>query len=84
MERDTATNKEIDKILEKIADTIDTRITRKGKSKWVGPHEILGNMTEEYDELLDAVHANDKNGVKEELMDILIVALWGLISLNKS
>ena len=56
-------------------------INKHGPGTWKSSHEILGLMTEEYHELIQAVHKGDRDNLIEELKDIGTVVLFGLASL---
>lgn len=64
--------------------SLNKRIGEKGSGAFVGKHEILGIITEEYHELVEVIK-NDTNQEEfsNELMDIIIAAIWGYISLTK-
>lgn len=55
---------------------------KKGNLSFNSPHEILGSAYEEFMEFSHAVHANDDENAREELLDIMVVAFWGLCSLK--
>jgi len=59
------------------------QIRRKGRAGWVSSHETRGCVDEEVDEFKEAVHANDREQTKRELMHIMIAAFWGLASERK-
>ena len=59
---------------------LDRRLKEKGRGTFSSSHEILGIVTEEYWELVDAVkrHGDDKAGrIKQELMDIAVACVFG-------
>ena len=60
---------------------IKTRIERHGDDAYAGPHEALGHATEEYHELIEAVHDNDRAAVKAELIDLAVACVIGVASL---
>ena len=53
------------------------RVNEKGAGAFVSRHEILGVLTEEYDELIDAVHRGNIEDIEEELADLAVGALFG-------
>ena len=55
---------------------------RRGRGTFTSQHEILGIITEEYHELIDAVHRNEPYDLQEELLDIAIAALFGVACMN--
>ncbi|NJO90397.1 MAG: hypothetical protein HC831_16680 [Chloroflexia bacterium] len=46
-------------------------------------HEILGALSEEMLEFQEEVHHKDMEAVRAELLDIAVVAFWGVASLNQ-
>jgi len=65
------------------------RLDEKGNGAFVSNHEILGCITEEYWELIEAVHnpklylkiTNDAS-IKNELLDIAVAAIFGYVCLK--
>lgn len=62
---------------------IEKRLKRHGFGVAAGPHEIYGILAEEMDELLDEVRSNNHRQLYEELVDISIGAIFGMISMKK-
>ena len=54
----------------------------KGDHLFMSTHEVLGVIVEEFDELKEAIHLNDKQKIQNELLDLIIASTWGLISLR--
>ena len=54
------------------------RVNEKGTGAFVSRHEILGALTEEYNELIDAVHRGSIGDVERELADLAVGALFGI------
>ncbi len=82
VERPEITDKEIDAGLAFLNRRYERARKRKGKSAFVSIHEILGKVTEEYSEVVEAVHKGDKKETELELADIAIACLWGIISIR--
>ncbi len=59
------------------------RTKKHGVYSYIGPHEALGIITEEYQELIAAVHNNDRKNTKAELIDIAVACIFGLASMNQ-
>jgi len=62
------------------------RIRQYGDHGFASVHEILGLITEEYLELCEAVHTDkseDREKIYNELMDIMVGCLWGLLSISQ-
>ena len=51
---------------------------------FVDKHQIYGIVAEELKELMDALHGNDIDGMKRELKDIAVAAIWGIASIEES
>jgi NTP pyrophosphatase (non-canonical NTP hydrolase) len=62
---------------------INRRLKEKGDGTFVSSHEVLGVVTEEYHEMLDAVHDNDLKQMRKELLDIAVPCIIGVISVDK-
>jgi NTP pyrophosphatase (non-canonical NTP hydrolase) len=58
------------------------RIVEKGDKTFASRHEVLGVLTEEFQELVDAVKSNSMDSFEAELLDIMVGAFWGLCSLK--
>lgn len=59
------------------------RLEKHGVYSSIGPHETLGIITEEYQELIGAIHGNNREETKRELIDIAVSCIFGLASLNQ-
>lgn len=77
--RRQVTEQEIQDALKSLEVGLRVRIDRHGSGVFVSTHETLGIITEEYHELVEAVHQNDAAQVRKEMMDIAVPCLWGLI-----
>ena len=60
------------------------RLQTKGPHIFASSHEILGVVTEEFYELIDAVKSNDIDNVEKELVDIAVARLQGLASIKSN
>jgi len=67
----------IDEIKEKVL----FRLQTKGSGLFVDKHQCYGILAEEVKELLDALHANNTDAMKEEVKDIAVAAIWALASM---
>ena len=56
------------------------RLKEKGYGAASSSHEILGIVTEEYLELVEAVRKNDRRNMEQELIDIVVGCILGLNS----
>lgn len=64
---------------------IGKRIRQRGDHAFVSRHEILGQITEEYDELVDEVRLDKtehKQHIRDELFDIAVACVWGILSID--
>jgi NTP pyrophosphatase (non-canonical NTP hydrolase) len=68
----------IDNAFEKLGEKIKYRLKEKGKRTFASNHEILGIITEEYYELIEAVKNNDDNKIHDELLDIAVGCILGM------
>lgn len=57
---------------------LQVRLQEKGPRAFASTHEVLGIITEEFHELVDAVRSNDRPSVAGELMDIAVACIFGL------
>jgi DNA-binding ferritin-like protein len=61
-------------------DKLCERLRQKGSGTFASRHELLGIMAEEMHELVRAIHEEkaDLSGVRRELLDIAVTALFGI------
>lgn len=64
-------------------ESLKRRTEKHGVFSYIGPHEALGIITEEYQELIAAVHGNNRVQTKAELIDIAVACIFALASLNQ-
>lgn len=67
--------------IKRVADRLEDRLIQKGQGTWSSRHEILGVVTEEYHELLEAVHSGRPEEIGNELEDLAVAAVFGLACL---
>jgi NTP pyrophosphatase (non-canonical NTP hydrolase) len=72
----------IDSYMDYFKRILEYRIQQKGTGGFTSPHEILGVVKEEFDEMAKAVHDNNDEELKKELMDVMVAAMWGYISID--
>ena len=63
-----------------ILNRLTYRLAQKGRGSFIGSHETLGIIAEEYDELKDAVRSDDPQEVERELVDIAVACILGIAS----
>jgi len=60
---------------------LDKRLEEKGCGALLSRHEILGVLTEEYTEIIEAAHSklpNSNNELISELIDLAVCCLFGI------
>ncbi len=68
--------------IERVKYKMRKRIEEKGAGLFVDPHQIYGIVAEEFKETMDALHKNNLDGMKDELVDIAVAAIWGIASIE--
>ena len=81
-ERITVDKEVLRRAIEDVSDKLRWRLSQKGWEGYIGPHETLGIVAEEYDELKDAVRSNVEGDVEKELMDVAVGCIFGIASLR--
>ena len=82
MSRPLVFQKNFEDILKFAEEEWRKEIVNKGSGIFVSSHEILGCLVEETREFEDAIQKNDLKKLRDELADILIIALHGLASID--
>jgi len=81
------TNETIEKTLQDFIKFRDKKIEKKGKAPFNSELEIYAKICEEQYELLQELHKKNFRGgctrFREELTDLMMVAYFGLCSLNQ-
>lgn len=54
------------------------RLEEKGYGAWVSRHEVLGFLTEEYKEVVDAVHDETLQEILKELEDVAVGCIFAI------
>lgn len=65
----------------KIQGSLIERLNEKGFGTFASTHELLGIITEEYFELVEAIKLNDKIKIRHELIDLGVASTFGLACL---
>jgi len=81
MTRRQVSQQEIDMAIEVLRSRLERKLLKHGYGAYASPHEVLGIIVEEHKELVDAVHANDRDNTIEELLDIAVGCVFGVASL---
>ena len=82
MQRTQITETQIDKAMEELKTKLKLRLEEKGYGTFASTHEIAGVIDEEYRELQEAVHYNNREDFKDELLDIAVGAVFGVACVN--
>lgn len=78
MDRTQLTDEQIMKAVDKTVEKLKFRLKQKGYGTFASKHEILGVITEEYKEFVDAVHSKDYEEMKSEIIDLAVGCIFGL------
>lgn len=81
-ERIQVQDKTVETVGESLKERLAKAISTEGDGSFIGLHEILGSLSEEFDEFKDAVHLNDSEQAIHELKDIATICIWGIASLQ--
>ena len=68
----------------KTVEKLKFRLEQKGYGTFASRQEILGVITEEYKEFLDAVHKKDYNEMREEIIDLAVSCIFGLACFDEN
>lgn len=65
----------------RLEEKLKKRLLEKGTKSLTSTHEIYGILAEEFNkELLDALHSNNQDQFEEELVDIAVGCIVGIMS----
>jgi NTP pyrophosphatase (non-canonical NTP hydrolase) len=78
MDRTQLTDEQIMKAVDKTIEKLKFRLKQKGYGTFASKHEILGVITEEYKEFVDAVHSKNYEEMKSEIIDLAVGCMFGL------
>ena len=76
--RQQITPEQVSNIVDLTEDRLFARLNEKGYGAWVSQHEILGFLTEEYHETIEAVHSKSVEDLRTELVDIAVGCIFGI------
>ena len=82
MARKTMTLKDLEKAQVDIWKELVRQLEKKGSGSFVSTHEILGACLEEWDEVKDAVHRNKTHEVHDELKQLAVACMVGMVSIK--
>lgn len=90
--RPSVPQEELDAACVAVEQGLFERIQRHGDGTLASRHELLGVLTEEFHEVIDAIHRKDSitrqpdaQAIREELIDVAVTCLFGIACIdNKS
>lgn len=77
---------DVENVLSSLRHKLMYRVQQYGDHGYASVHEILGLITEEYKELIDAVQedkSEDKHKIYGELIDIAVGCVWACMSIGQ-
>lgn len=77
MDRTQLTDEQVMKAVDKTVEKLKFRLRQKGYGTFASKHEILGVITEEYKEFVDAVHSKNYEEMKTEIVDLAVGCIFG-------
>jgi hypothetical protein len=80
MKRQQISKKSVQKAIKILASELERRFEMHGRGAFVSPHEALGDLTEEYHELIEAIRVGFQHEIHSETLDVGVSALWALAS----
>lgn len=81
MNRPPVSDKILLHTIENLTINIGQQIEEKGRGAFLSHHEMLGAITEEYSELIDAVRQNNPSDVISELFDVAVACAFSIASM---
>jgi NTP pyrophosphatase (non-canonical NTP hydrolase) len=85
LNRQAISEDQIETGINDLAITLASRLAKKGPGSYASRHEILGIITEEYLEAVEAIREDGPEGYEhyaEELMDIAVACLFGYVCMH--
>ena len=82
MTRPEITEEQIALVVAAFEQELRRQLGRKGPRAFVSTHEVAGVVTEEYHEMLAALHGNDLGHFRSELLDIAVGCVFGVACLD--
>lgn len=76
MRREPILEPQRDVALRKLKASLEDRIREKGVGAFVSIHEMRGVISEEYEELMAAMHSKNHVEIKSELLDLAVAAIF--------
>jgi NTP pyrophosphatase (non-canonical NTP hydrolase) len=72
----------MDDALEDVSLWLVSQVAAKGAGAFSSLHEMRGAISEEYDELMEALHQKDLGQIEHELKDLAAAVIFGLACLQ--
>jgi hypothetical protein len=82
LDRERVTKEQVEQGVKDLHAKIEERLLEKGRHPWASRHEVLGVITEEYQELIETVRNGGDAALCHELMDIAVAAIYGYINVK--
>ena len=82
--REDITNINIGIATQELLNKLKYRLEQKGYHSFASTHEILGIITEEYHELVDAQKSNNISEIRHELLDVAVACLFGVACIEQN
>jgi hypothetical protein len=76
------TDERIEAVFGDLTKALERRLRKHGRLSFIGPHEIFGILSEEVHELEHEIRNNDTAKTYQELLDVAIATIWGLVSID--
>jgi len=82
MDRVKLSREDVSEAMKRVEAALYARLDEKGYGTFSSTHEIRGVLDEEYNELREAMHANDYEAIESELLDLAVGAIFGYACVN--
>lgn len=83
MEREQITAENLNLALKESESHLIRTLERKGDGTFASTHEVLGVVTEEFHELVEAIEQNDVFKTKLELLDLATACVFAVACANQ-
>lgn len=83
MQRELISEQDIESAINGLKQNLYRRLNQYGYGKFVSPAEALGDLCEEYHEVIDAVRSNDIDQINSEFLDVMVSSLWAYCSFKR-
>jgi len=77
MDRPEITADDVNAAITHLQRVMAKALNKQGTGGFISRHEILGALTEEFKEVVDAVHCKSLDKVAVELFDVAVVCVFG-------